>query len=185
MQEHLRQLGQDVDTGDALSAMAALQVRFQTGKQGQQKRNGGITSRKRRYVATYADSQDQDSTSESEDDEDSPPSEKSAAPQVASPVSSSRNPREESLAVDDAENPLQLLARASNLHLSPPSSEHTGSGAVVSGSLHSILNHNTKDIAEIERFFNSTQFSLDTESDMDPINLGLLSEDEGDALFIL
>jgi hypothetical protein len=47
------------------------------------------------------------------------------------------------------------------------------------------LNHKNKDIAEIERFFSSTQFSLDTDADMDPINLGLLSEEEAEALFVL
>lgn len=98
---------------------------------------------------------------------------------------SSRNPREESLAIDDAENPLQLLARASNLHLSPTSSEKAGSGTAASGSLHGILHQTNKDIPDIERFFNSTQFSMDTEFDMDPVNLGLVSEDEAEALFVL
>ena len=159
---------------------------LQSSSQGGQQRqhsSGGVADRKRRHVPASVESHDQESSSETEENGDSPQSENSAR-QVSSPVSSSRNPREESLAVDDAENPLQLLARASNLHLSPPSSDHAASGATGSGSLQSLLNHN-KDIAEIERFFNSTQFALDTDADMDPINLGLLSEEEADALFVL
>jgi len=185
VEEALRQVSQNSHSIDATRAVSELKALLQAGSQGGQPRNsGGIADRKRRHVTVSADSQDQESSSETEDHADSPQSENSAR-QVSSPVSSSRNPREESLAVDDAENPLQLLARASNLHLSPPSSDHAGSGVTGTGSLQSLLNHNNKDIAEIERFFNSTQFSLDTDADMDPIALGLLTEEEADALFAL
>lgn len=184
MEEALRQVSQNSHSIDAARAVSELKALLQAKSQGQQRNSGGVADRKRRHVTVSADSQGQESSSDTEDHvEDSPHSENSAR-QVASPVSS-RNHREESLAVDDAENPLQLLARASNLHLSPPSSDHAGSGAAGSSSLQSVLNHNTNDIAEIERFFNSTQFSLDTDADMDPINLGLMSEEEADALFAL
>jgi hypothetical protein len=184
VEEALRQVSQDAHSIDATRAVSELKALLQsTNPQGQQ-RTGGIRDRKRRHVAASTDSRERESSSETEDHADSPRSETSAR-QVSSPVSSSRNPREESLAVDDAENPLQLLARASNLHLSPPSSENAGSGAAASGSLRNILNHSNKDILDIERFFNSTQFSLDTEADMDPINLGLMSDEEAEALFIL
>ncbi|KAB5559581.1 hypothetical protein GE09DRAFT_1235790 [Coniochaeta sp. 2T2.1] len=185
VEEALRQVSQNAHSIDATRAVSELKALLQNSPQGGQQRqhsSGGIADRKRRHVTASVESHDQESSSETEDPADSPQSENSAR-QVSSPVSSSRNPREESLAVDDAENPLQLLARASNLHLSPPSSDHAASGATGSGSLQTLLNHNNKDIAEIERFFNSTQFALDTDADMDPINLGLLSEEEADALF--
>lgn len=182
VEEALRQVGQDAHSIDAARAVSELKALLQSNPQGQQ-RTQGIADRKRRNVAASNDPRDRESTSETEDHAESPPSETSAH-QVSSPVSSSRNPREESLAVDDAENPLQLLARASNLHLSPPSSENAGSGAA-SGPRQSLLNRTQKDIPDIEKFFNSTQFTLDTEYDMDPINLGLLSEDEAEGLFAL
>ncbi|KAH8902835.1 hypothetical protein BR93DRAFT_919389 [Coniochaeta sp. PMI_546] len=182
VEEALRQVSQNAHSIDATRAVSELKALLQASSQGQQRSSAGVADRKRRHVTASADSHDQESSSETEDHVESPQSENSAR-QISSPVSSSRNPREESLAVDDAENPLQLLARASNLHLSPPSSDHAASGATGSGSMQSILNHTNKDIAEIERFFNSTQFSLDTDADMDPINLGLLSEEEAEALF--
>lgn len=186
VEEALRQVSQNSHSIDATRAVAELKALLQAKSPGQHRNSGGIADRKRRHVtaSASADSQGQEeSSSDTEDPAESPHSENSAR-QVVSPVSS-RNPREESLAVDDAENPLQLLARASNLHLSPPSSDHAGSAPAGSGSLQSLLDHNTKDMAEIERFFNSTQFSLDTDADMDPISLGLLSEEEADALFAL
>lgn len=173
-------MGQDTQSIDAARAVSELKALLQASNASGQPRPQGIV-KKRRYTGS---AETNDSSSETEDHADSPRSEISAR-QISSPVSS-RNPREESLAVDDAENPLQLLARASNLHLSPPSSEHAGSSTMASASLHSILNNSSgKDITDIERFFNSSQFSTDTEFDMDPINLGLLSEEEADTLFAL
>jgi hypothetical protein len=185
VEEALRQVSQNSHGIDATRAVSELKALLQASSHGGQQRNpGGIADRKRRHVTVSINSQDQESSSESEDHADSAQSENSAR-QLSSPVSSARNPREESLAVDDAENPLQLLARASNLHLSPPSSDHAGSGVTGTASLQSLLNPSNKDMAEIERFFNSTQFSLDTDADLDPINLGLLSEEDADALFLL
>lgn len=180
MEEALRQVGQDVQSLDAARAVSELKALLQSSNSSVLSRPHGIV-KKRRYTIS---AETNDSSSETEDHGESPQSDASAR-QVSSPVSS-RNPREESLAVDDAENPLQLLARASNLHLSPTSSEAAGSSNMASVSLQGMLNSTSgKDMADIERFFNSTQFSTDTEFDMDPINLGLLSEEEADTLFSL
>jgi hypothetical protein len=89
---------------------------------------------------------------------------------------------EESLAVDDAENPLQLLARASDLHVSPKSgADHVA----VEAMSHQRTRQNKQNdkISEVERFFKLSQFSLDTGPDLDPINLGLVTADEADTLF--
>lgn len=160
--------------------MSELKALLQASNASGQLRPQGIV-KKRRYTIS---AETNDSSSGTEEQGESPRSEASAR-QDTSPVSS-RNPREESLAVDDAENPLQLLARASNLHLSPSASDNAGSSTMASVSMHNMLNgSSSKDITDIERFFNSTQFSTDTEFDMDPINLGLLSEEEADTLFTL
>ncbi|CAG7555732.1 unnamed protein product [Fusarium equiseti] len=84
---------------------------------------------------------------------------------------------QQSLAIDDAENPLQLLARASYIQPSPesrhgnsPMQAHTAS-----------TTGQTED--EIQAFFAPAQAHLDVGSDVDPVTLGLVSEDEADKLF--
>lgn len=103
-------------------------------------------------------------------------------PQDSTP-SQSHN-AEESLAVDDAENPLQLLARASDLHVSPkPGTEHVAREATP----HQRARHSRQNdkISDVEKFFKLSQFSLDTGPDLDPIDLGLMSVEEADSLFNL
>ncbi|KAL6921002.1 hypothetical protein FSHL1_004976 [Fusarium sambucinum] len=84
---------------------------------------------------------------------------------------------QQSLAIDDAENPLQLLARASYIQPSPesrhgnsPQQAHTAS-----------TTGQTED--EIQAFFAPAHVHLDVGSDLDPVTLGLVSEDEADRLF--
>ncbi|KAJ4249968.1 hypothetical protein NW757_007397 [Fusarium falciforme] len=84
---------------------------------------------------------------------------------------------QQSLAIDDAENPLQLLARASYIQPSPesrhgnsPQQAHTAS-----------TQGQTED--EIQAFFAPAQVHLDVGPDVDPVSLGLVSEDEADNLF--
>jgi hypothetical protein len=86
---------------------------------------------------------------------------------------------QQSLAIDDAENPLQLLARASYIQPSPesrhgnsPQQAHTAS-----------TTGQTED--EIQAFFAPAHVNLDVGSDLDPVTLGLVSEDEADRLFHL
>ncbi|KAF3763233.1 hypothetical protein M406DRAFT_226871, partial [Cryphonectria parasitica EP155] len=91
---------------------------------------------------------------------------------------------EERLAVDDAENPLQLLARASNLHLSPESS-HGQSPATATS--HLPANNSAEEMdpqmRRVEAFFGTTHFNVDQGEDYDPIDLGLVTEDEAEMLF--
>ena len=89
-----------------------------------------------------------------------------------------------SLTVDDAENPLQLLARASNLQLSP-----TPSGAGTSPA-HSTRRKDRKQKhgndggkSDIESFFTGVRVNLDVGEDIDPIEMGLVTEAEADELF--
>jgi hypothetical protein len=89
---------------------------------------------------------------------------------------------EESLAVDDAENPLQLLARASDLHVSPkPGTEHVA--AEVMSRQRTRQGKQSEKVSEVEKFFKLSQFSLDTGPDLDPIHLGLMTVEEADTLF--
>ena len=89
---------------------------------------------------------------------------------------------EEILAVDDAENPLQLLARASDLHVSPKSGADHAAAEAMSHKRARQNNPNER-ISEVEKFFKLSQFSLDTGPDLDPIHLGLLTGEEADTLF--
>ncbi|KAM3537693.1 hypothetical protein ARSEF1564_009390 [Beauveria bassiana] len=91
-------------------------------------------------------------------------------------------PHGESLAVDDAENPLQLLARASYF---TPSAEERGQRPpqktrqdVAAASDNSALEH-----AKLNDFFSITRSDLDIGDDIDPISLGLVEEDEAEMLF--
>ena len=93
---------------------------------------------------------------------------------------------ENNLAIDDAENPLQLLARASDLQLSP---KPTNGRAPVSNSnkkipVRAVASRETlDDMAEVQSFFTSIRVTLDVGEDVDPVSLGLVTEDEADALF--
>ncbi|KAK0713160.1 hypothetical protein B0T26DRAFT_358356 [Lasiosphaeria miniovina] len=89
---------------------------------------------------------------------------------------------EESLAVDDAENPLQLLARASDLHVSPKSgTDHVAADAAAHHRLRQ--SKQSEKISEVEKFFKLSQFTLDAGPDMDPVNLGLITAEEAETLF--
>ncbi|KAL3470896.1 hypothetical protein BJX99DRAFT_238592 [Aspergillus californicus] len=90
----------------------------------------------------------------------------------------------ESLALDDAENPLQLLARASDLQLSPndvrdaaswPSLRTPQPTADPSVSLEG-------NIAAAKTFFIPVRASLDIGPDLDPIEIGLVTLPEAESL---
>ncbi|OJJ98882.1 hypothetical protein ASPACDRAFT_79655 [Aspergillus aculeatus ATCC 16872] len=89
------------------------------------------------------------------------------------------------LSLDDAENPLQLLARASDLQLSP--SDMRGvSGLTSSTILQPSGMYNVDDgdtMASATSFFIPTSASLDTGPTLDPIELGLVTLDEAESLF--
>lgn len=83
-------------------------------------------------------------------------------------------------ALDDAENPLQLLARASDLRLtSPQSSDNPFTPASHLGG---------KDVdqqSDVHNFFLPIKASLDRGPNYDPIDLGLVTEEEAELLLAL
>ncbi|ATY63734.1 Zn(II)2Cys6 transcription factor [Cordyceps militaris] len=98
------------------------------------------------------------------------------------PAAGYRRPPGESLAVDGAENPLQLLARASYF---TPSAEERGKRVppktrqdAAAASDNSASEH-----AKLNDFFSITRSDLDVGDDIDPISLGLVEEDEAEMLF--
>lgn len=86
---------------------------------------------------------------------------------------------QESLAIDDAENPLQLLARASYIQPSPDSRYGNSPQQPLTGS---VLEQSEE---EIQAFFAPTRVHLDVGQDVDPVLLGLVSNEEADNLFNL
>lgn len=99
----------------------------------------------------------------------------------------SRQANEDQLALDDAENPLQLLARASDLRLSTPQSSQgfTPGGPAATPSDGHSRSDSTK-LSEVQYFFQPMRATLDLgpkyELDTDPIVLGLVSEAEAETL---
>ncbi|KAH8169889.1 Zn(II)2Cys6 transcription factor [Sarocladium implicatum] len=89
----------------------------------------------------------------------------------------------DSLAVDDAENPLQLLARASYLQPSPDSRQGRSpqTTRTPQNTSKQAQSENTSD--DLYAFFAPARALLDVGDDIDPVSLGLVSEDEATALF--
>ncbi|KAF1996398.1 hypothetical protein P154DRAFT_579994 [Amniculicola lignicola CBS 123094] len=85
---------------------------------------------------------------------------------------------EDQLALDDAENPLQLLARASDLRITSPQ--------VIDPTISTPSSRNylgeSNDGSDIHRFFLPMKASLDVGPDLDPIDLGLLTKEEAEML---
>lgn len=94
---------------------------------------------------------------------------------------------DDQLALDDAENPLQLLARASDLRLSTPqsSSGFSPGGSTASPSDKHVRHDSTK-LSEVQYFFQPMKATLDLgpkfQLDTDPIVLGLVTESEAEML---
>ncbi|KAK1138506.1 hypothetical protein N8T08_002456 [Aspergillus melleus] len=92
---------------------------------------------------------------------------------------------DDSLSLDDAENPLQLLARASDLQLSPPEAHGTvkwlplASSEPASAPRDSLNGNSTA----ARSFFVPAKARLDTGPEIDPIDLGLVTSIEADTLF--
>ncbi|KAL4987750.1 hypothetical protein BDW68DRAFT_197175 [Aspergillus falconensis] len=91
----------------------------------------------------------------------------------------------ESLALDDAENPLQLLARASDLQLSPNDVRDTATWPSLATSqpatgLSAVVGSN---VTAARSFFVPVKASLDIGPDMDPIDIGLVTLPEAESLF--
>lgn len=84
---------------------------------------------------------------------------------------------EEQFAVDDAENPLQLLARASDLSAPTAQSSYSANAVAQHRQSRASSDH------ELQSFFGPFRPSLDVGQDIDPIDMGLVTEDEATALF--
>ncbi|KAK1579954.1 uncharacterized protein LY79DRAFT_521757 [Colletotrichum navitas] len=91
---------------------------------------------------------------------------------------------EESLAIDDAENPLQLLARASNLRLSPK--PISGLSPKLPGPGPGRKNQHAEQVdedPEMQSFFTAVRLNFDVGDDIDPITMGLVTGEEAESLF--
>ncbi|GAB1206832.1 hypothetical protein APSETT445_005534 [Aspergillus pseudonomiae] len=92
----------------------------------------------------------------------------------------------DSLSLDDAENPLQLLARASDLQLPPAEVRSFQRWRPLEPLQPTALpqNNNAEDDSSTARlFFVPVKAHLDLGSDMDPVELGLVTLDEAESLF--
>ena len=92
---------------------------------------------------------------------------------------------EENLTLDDAENPLQLLARASNLQISPVGTRHVPNSSLPSSEGQSLYQNTPQGEQAAKSFFVPAGANLDIGPDMDPIGLGLVTFDESESLFSL
>lgn len=86
--------------------------------------------------------------------------------------------RPDELAVDNADNPLQLLAMASSMPTQSPSAVITPSPATGSAQ-----NPVDGDDVELQRFFGNLMPVLDNTRDIDPVEMGLVTREEADTLF--
>lgn len=181
VEEALKRAGPGVQGTDAGRAITELKAMLAAG--GEAQLNGSMESHNKR--PRLATSEPQDSSS---DEEDSPPrsrKESSLGVRRGSMISQRHVKPEERLAVDDAENPLQLLARASNLHLSPDSSQDQSPGGAPSLHPASSVHDDDPEMRQVESFFGTTHFNVDKGDDYDPIDLGLVTEEEAEMLFDL
>lgn len=93
---------------------------------------------------------------------------------------------DENLSLDDAENPLQLLARASNLQLSPSGPRNNISkSSLPSSSCAKVMQNDIQrdDTEQTRSFFVPVKANLDIGLDIDPIEIGLVTFDEAESLF--
>jgi hypothetical protein len=106
-------------------------------------------------------------------------------PSIADSVSPAKA---DEMAVDNADNPLQLLAMASAMPNPSSSTVVTPSPAGVSGPGAGPTSGSSafeQEDAELQRFFGSLTPVLDNSPDIDPVELGLVTDEEADSLFAL
>lgn len=96
------------------------------------------------------------------------------------PASSVVGEKPDELALNNADNPLQLLAMASVLPGQSPSTNMSTSPAVAT---HQTTNDTNLADADIQQFFGLLMSNLDNSPDLDPIELGLVTLEESDSLF--
>ncbi|KAF2864898.1 hypothetical protein BDV95DRAFT_508308 [Massariosphaeria phaeospora] len=85
---------------------------------------------------------------------------------------------DDQLALVDAENPLQLLARASDLRLTSPQSANASTP-----SSRQYASEGGDD-ADVHKFFLPMRESLDRGPDLDPVDIGLVTVEEADMLIL-
>lgn len=88
----------------------------------------------------------------------------------------------ESLTLDDAENPLQLLARASDLQLSPTGVRHMPKSPMPMLPP-TLFQSNAPSEPSAKSFFVPARANLDVGPEVDPVDLGLVTFDESESLF--
>ena len=87
------------------------------------------------------------------------------------------------VALDDAENPLQLLARASDLQLVPPAIARASNSPNSLSSPGTVyMNH---PVRGVDSFFVPIKASLDIGPELDPVDLGLITLEDANNLFAL
>ena len=105
---------------------------------------------------------------------------------LADTTTSGQAVADDGYALEDAENPLQLLARASDLPISPhhlpPAPDHPTPAAVASHSEQSRFSNENQDL---RTFFGPLAPHLDVGEDIDPIDMGFVTSSETDVLFSL
>lgn len=93
---------------------------------------------------------------------------------------------DESLTLDDAENPLQLLARASDLQLSPTELRRGPKTPPPLAVAPSTLSQDVNSVDfGAKSFFVPMRANLDVGPELDPVDLGLVTFDESESLFSL
>ncbi|ORY16428.1 hypothetical protein BCR34DRAFT_106170 [Clohesyomyces aquaticus] len=85
---------------------------------------------------------------------------------------------DDQLALDDAENPLQLLARASDLRLTCPQATEINTSTQCTR----IFGSEQDDRSGLHRFFLPMKANFDRGPDLDPIDLGLVTHEEAEVL---
>ncbi|KAK4664244.1 uncharacterized protein QC763_503860 [Podospora pseudopauciseta] len=184
VEQAVRRSGTSIQGIEATKVVSELKVLLGSGSEGSMPPGdtiqvGGRKPNPRRD-SRQSDTLLPDASSDAGDSSASDQDGMSVPPQGSTP--SQGHAVEESLAVDDAENPLQLLARASDLHVSPKSGNDSLPAEAASHQRARQAKQPDQP-SEVEKFFKLSQFSLDVGSDLDPIDLGLMTVEEADALF--
>lgn len=98
------------------------------------------------------------------------------------PINTDKN-----LGLNDAENPLQLLARVSDLQRSLQGTQHGSTALIPSNSLPTTSMESSASPSKVatESFFVTVKANLDIGSDIDPVELGLVTVEECAELFTL
>ena len=102
-------------------------------------------------------------------------------PGVSDDMAAEYTDKADEIALDNADNPLQLLAMASAMPNQSPASAVTPSPAAVS--TQTPTQAVDADDTELQSFFGSLSPVLDNSPDIDPVELGLVTDEEAESLF--